>query len=417
MVGEDRRVLLGSSRYRRLVAARAVSSLGNGITPIALAFGVLDLPGATPTSLSIVLAAQAVPLVVLLPIGGVIADRLGRARVAGTADAVASVVVMGAAVLFLTGSATVPLLAAISAAFGCLAALWYPAMGALVPDVVEDVHLQAGNAYVSVANNGGLIMGNAVGGVLVATIGPGPAIAIDALTFLAAGLLVLSFRSVSRPHRSEASMVGDLSHGWRVFWSYRWVVVVVGAFSVIVMSWRGSQEVMGPVLAREAYGGAAGWATIMACESAGMLVGALVASRLRVRRPLLFGMLITLALPVLQLALAFALPLGVVAATAFGWGLSMELFFVLWLVALQTHVPREALSRVNSYDAMGSLMLGPIGLALAGPLIGAVGLQAAFVVAAVVSTLPIIASLFSTSVRTLRTVTPGRSGGSIAPCP
>ena len=75
------RALWGNAYYRRLFGARTISNIGNGIMPIALAFGVLELPGATPTSLSIVLAAQAVPLVIMLPIGGVVADRLGRARV------------------------------------------------------------------------------------------------------------------------------------------------------------------------------------------------------------------------------------------------------------------------------------------------------------------------------------------------
>jgi MFS family permease len=74
------RALWGNANYRRLFAARTISNLGNGIAPIALAFGVLELPGTTPTSLSLVLAAQAVPLVVMLPIGGVIADRFGRSR-------------------------------------------------------------------------------------------------------------------------------------------------------------------------------------------------------------------------------------------------------------------------------------------------------------------------------------------------
>ena len=71
------RALLGNARFRRLFLARTISNIGNGVAPIAIAFGVLSLPGATPTSLSIVLAAQALPLVLVLPIGGVVADRLG----------------------------------------------------------------------------------------------------------------------------------------------------------------------------------------------------------------------------------------------------------------------------------------------------------------------------------------------------
>jgi len=93
--------------YRRIFISRFISNLGNGIAPIALAFGVLAIPGTDATSLSIVLAAQAIPLILVLPFGGVIADRLGRAKVIALSDTVLGVVVMTIAVLFLTDSATV----------------------------------------------------------------------------------------------------------------------------------------------------------------------------------------------------------------------------------------------------------------------------------------------------------------------
>lgn len=393
-------------QYRRLFAARTISNVGNGIMPIALAFGVLALPGATPTSLSIVLAAQAVPLILMLPIGGVIADRLGRARVIAVTDVVLSVFVAMMAVLFFTGSATVPLLALLGFIAGTLNGLWFPAFAGIVPDVVPEEHLQPANAFVSVASNGGLIVGNAVGGLLVAVFGPGVAIAVDALSFLLAGLLVFTIRHVSRPHVSGESPWGDLVHGWRVFVSYRWVVVLVLAFSFIVMVMRGAEGVLGPVLALEEYGGAAGWALVLACMSIGLLVGALTASRIAVRRPMVFGMLVILALPLWLVTLAFALPLPVVALGAFVWGFALELFIVLWLTALQTNVPREALSRVSSYDAMGSLMLGPIGLALAGPLVAAVGLQTSFLLAAAIAAAAILGSLLSRSVRQLSGAAP-----------
>lgn len=402
----ETRALRANAHYRRLLAARLVSNIGNGMTPIAIAFGVLALPGANATSLSLVLAAQAVPLVLLLPIGGVIADRLGRARVVGITDIVLSGFIMAMAILFLTGHATVPIVMAILFVYGCLAALWYPAMGGLVPDVVPDEHIQPANAFISVANNSGLILGNAIGGFLVALLGPGLAIGIDALSFLVAGILVFSFRHVSKPHVSEETMLGDLAHGWRVFTSYKWVVVVVACFSIVVMSWRGAQEVLGPVIAKEAYGGAAGWATYMAFESVGLLVGGLIATRIRPKRPMVFGMVITLALPIVQVMLALLLPLPVIAVGAFVLGVALELFYVIWLVALQTHIPREALSRVNAYDAMGSLMFGPLGLALAGPLVGLVGIQAAFLVAAIIATIPIVVSLFFRSIWSLRPVEP-----------
>ena len=396
------RALAGDARYRRLFVARTISNVGNGIMPIALAFGILALPEGSPTALSVVLAAQAIPLVLMLPLGGVIADRLGRARVIAVTDIVLSVVVATMSGLFLTGSVTIALLAGLSFLSGILNALWYPAFSGLVPDVVAEEHIQPANAYLSVASNGGLILGNALGGLLVAGLGSGVAIALDAVSFLVAGLLVLSFRQVSAPHRSGDSMLGDLRQGWRVFISFRWVVVIVLAFSLIVMVLRGAEEVMGPVLALQEYGGARGWAVVLGMQSLGLLLGALAASRVRVRRPMLFGMLAVLTLPVWLVSLALALPLWAVSLGSFAWGISIELFAVLWFTALHRNIPREALSRVGAYDAMGSLMFGPIGLALAGPLITVVGLEAGFLIAAAIATLAILGALASRSVREQR---------------
>jgi len=317
------------------------------------------------------------------------------------------VVVATEATLFITGRVTIPILVVLAVLSGVLIALWYPAFPGLVPDVVKaEHHLQPANAYISVGSNAGLIVGNAVGGLLVATVGAGVALAVDAATFLVAGLLVASFRQVSKPHVSGESMMGDLAHGWRLVISIRWFVVVVLAFSVIVMAYSGAEQVMGPVLALQRYGGAAGWAIVMGCMSAGLLLGAFTASRIHVSRPMLFGMAITLTLPVWLACLAFALPLPIVSLGAFLWGMSIEMFQVNWFTTLQTNVPRESIARVSSYDAMGSLLLGPVGLALAGPLVAAVGLQTGFLIAAGICLVAILASLCFPSIRQLRTHQP-----------
>ncbi|MEY4136390.1 MAG: hypothetical protein RL205_518 [Actinomycetota bacterium] len=398
------REVLRNSEFRRLFLSRGISNLGNGIAPIALAFGVLALPGATPTSLSIVLAAQAIPLILMLPFGGVIADRIGRARVVWMTDGLLSLFVMTTAVLFITGHATVPILAIIGLLSGLLNGMWYPAMSGFTPDVVPDEQLQSANSLISISSNVGFIAGASIGGLLVALVGPGWSIALDSLSFFTAALLVLSIGHVAKPHESGESVIADLVHGWKVFLSFRWIVVIVGSFSFIVMVWRGSEEVLGPVLALQIYGGPKGWAVVMACQGIGLLVGGIAASRIRTGHPLLIGMLVTLALPAWLLILALESPLPVAALGAFAFGISLELFYVLWITALQTRVPRESLSRVNSYDALGSLMFGPIGLALAGPLVAAIGLQRSFLIGAAISTIAVVGCLLYRPVRELEFV-------------
>ncbi len=395
------RVVLRDRYFRRLVASRLISNIGNGMAPIALAFGVLALPGATPTSLSIVLAATAIPAVLLLPIGGVVADRVGKPRMISSTDMVLSGVVMITAVLLITGNATVVNLAILGAITGALNAMWWPAYPGLVPDVVEEQHLQPANALMGVASNGGLIVGSAIGGILVTFVGSGWAIAVDSLTFLAAGLLVFSIRHLSRPNESSGSMLADLAHGWRVFISYKWVVAIVASFSFIVMVWRGAEEVLGPVTAREYYGGPAGWAVVVSAQAFGLLAGALIATRLRPRRPLVLGMIAMLALPLFLVLLAFAAPLWAVAASSFLLGACIEVFGILWFTALQTHVPSEAISRVSAYDALGSMMFGPIGLALAGPLLAIMSLEQAFLLGAAVALAAVVGGLVPRAVRSL----------------
>jgi hypothetical protein len=96
----------------------------------------------------------------------------------------------------------------------------------------------------------------------------------------------------------------------------------------------------------------------------------------------------------------------VIGIGAFAWGATIDLWGVYWMTALQTHIPRESLSRVVSYDAMGSLMLGPIGLALAGPAIILVGLRNSFIFGAIVIALCVGAALLEPQVRRLTSAAP-----------
>ena len=390
------------SEYRRLFSSRLISNIGNGVAPIAVAFGVLALPDGSPTGLSIVLTAQAIPAVLVLPIGGVVADRVGRPLMIGICDILMAVVVGAIGLTFLTGTATVPLLAGLNVLAGILVGLWYPAYPGLAPDVVPDEHLQSANAYMSVAGNGGFIVGTAIGGILVAAIGSGWAILLDAASFLVAGALVFSLRRFARPHDSGESPIRDLVDGWKIFISYRWIVAVVVAFSFIVMVMRGAEEVLGPVLANEVYGGPTGWSAVLGAMAVGLLLGALLASRLRVERPIAVGMIVCFALPIWLLTLALQAPLPVIMCTAFLWGVAIEILQVFWFTALQRNVPPESLSRVSSYDAFGSLIFGPIGLALAGPMLMLIPISEAFLIAALVATAGIIGALLVPSVWRLR---------------
>ena len=392
--------------YRRLLIARLVSNLGNGMAPTAMAFGILALKGATPSSLSAVLVAQAVPLVIFLPIGGVIADRFKRAVIVSTTDIVLSGVILVIAVLFEFGHARILYLAILSALAGILGALWWPAFPGLTPSVVGQDRLQVANAYLQVVSNLGIIVGSALGGIMVAAFGSGPAMAFDSLTFFVAGLLVWRLRSFSEVKTESESVIHELRAGLHEFLSRRWVFVITAAFAVIVLVLRGAEGVLGPVLAKTHFNGAKSWALIVTFEAVGFLFGSLVGSRYRPKYPMLFCMLITLTASGYLLLMAIPAPLLLIGVGAFAWGATMDLWGVYWMTALQMHIPRASLSRVIAYDAMGSLILGPIGLALAGPAIVLVGLRTSFLIGSVVIALCVGAALLEPQVRRLTSATP-----------
>jgi len=387
--------------YRRLITARFISNLGNGMAPTAVAFGILALKDATPTSLSVVLVAQAVPLVLFLPIGGVIADRFKRAVIVSSTDIILSGVIFMIAALFQFGHARILYLVVLNAIAGVLGALWWPAFPGLTPSVVDQSRLQSANAYLQVLSNLGIIVGSALGGILVASFGSGPAMAFDALTFLVAGFLVWPLRQYSEVKSESASLIHELRSGLHEFLARRWVVVIVGAFSVIVLILRGAEGVLGPVLAKRNFDGPKSWAIIVTFESVGFLVGSLIGSRYRPKYPMLFCMIITLTSSVYLVLMAIPAPLLVIGLGAFAWGATLDLWGIYWTTALQNHIPRDSLSRVVSYDAMGSLMFGPIGLALAGPAIIVLGLRTSFLIGALVIAICVGAALLEPQVRRL----------------
>ena len=134
--------------FRTLLTARIISNLGNGLGPIALAFGVLGLEDATASSLSIVMAAQMGPMVLFMLFGGVVADRFPRALVVGVSDILLSGFVIANGFMLINGSATVMSLAIIAFISGSLNALWWPAFAGLIPEIVDEDDLQSANAVV-----------------------------------------------------------------------------------------------------------------------------------------------------------------------------------------------------------------------------------------------------------------------------
>lgn len=371
-MNHELREILELKHVRKLLAARLTSNFGNGLAPIALAFGVLDLPGATAKTLSLVMFAQMFPLVAFMLIGGVIADRYPKALLIGGSDIVLSLFVLTNGVMFLTGTVSVTSLVIVGVFSGFLHALWWPAMSALPTEIVDEDQLQSINSVVGISSNVTYMLGTVTGGIIVATIGSGWAIVLDAFTFFIAGVLVIQLRSFGKRrevHEGSPTVIQDLRAGWIEFSSRSWVVAVVLGYSIIAMLMESVFTVVGPAHAKEHLGGPKPWSWILASMTLGMLVAVAVTLKVRPKRPIFVGISAQILVGLWWIALGYTELIPALMIGALGAGFAIDFFMVLWMTALQTHIPKESLSRVSSYDAFGSLILAPVGIIIAGPLV------------------------------------------------
>jgi len=365
--------------FRLLFLGQAVSVLGDRMVVVALAFAVIHL-GGSASEVGLVLGAGWAPLVLTVLAGGVLADRTSRRAVMVTAD-LARILSQGAmAVLVITGAAEIWMLAALAGVTGAATGFFNPASTGLLAEVVPDEELQPANALRSTALSASEILGPAVAGALVAAVGAGWAIAVDAGTFAASAVCLGLLRPPAREAREPSSFLSDLREGWVAFRSRRWVWTVVAYFAVGNMSW-GAWSALGPTVAERDLGGAAVWGTILASVGVGALAGSILATRARPRRPLVLvaSMEGLFGLPLLFLAAA--VPAPVLACSAFLSGIALMLGMSVWQSTLQRHVPDESLSRVSAYDWFGSFAFYPLGLALWGVLAGAIGIHPALWIA------------------------------------
>jgi MFS family permease len=344
--------------------------IGNGIAPIALAFAVLDLTGSV-ADLGLIVGLRSLGNFMILFVAGVVADRLPRSLVLqGTS--VASFVTQGlCAALFISGHATVITIAALSFLNGVSAAFAFPASSALVPQTVSPEQLQPANALLRLCMNIAAGVSASLAGVLVAVIGSGWCLAIDALTFLFAAFF---FNRLKVPASAEAASAdtpwAEFRSGWRLVRTHRWIWATVMGAAVINAAFHGVIPILGPLVADESFGREA-WGLVMGTQILGLIVAGAVVSRLRVVLTLSTGTLWLIALSLTPLSLALSAELAVVMACVVAAGIGLEIFGVSWDTAMQSRIPQESLGKVYSFDAIGSLAVVPVAQVAIGALAAA----------------------------------------------
>ncbi|MFD0684076.1 MFS transporter [Actinomadura fibrosa] len=348
--------------FRLLYTARVLSLTGDAAVPAALALAVLRATGST-SALALVLACAMVPRLLLLPIGGVVADRFNARGVALTTDLVGCVAQLFAGIELLGGHPALWHLAVAQAVGGTASAFQTPTIAPMITGTVGADGLHRANSLIGTANGVTRLAGPALAGTFVLTVGPGWTFVLDAASFAASAALLAAarVRHVPIPRRS---LRADLAEGWSEVRSRDWYWTSLIAHSV----WNGASAVLltlGPALAVRRLGGEGTWVATVQVGAVGLVAGALLAARVRPRRPVLVANL-GLALLALPLALlAVTAPAPVVIAS-YGLALTgLGLLNPLWETVVQMSVPPRALARVTSYDWLLSLAAAPLGYALA----------------------------------------------------
>jgi MFS family permease len=414
--------VLRETEYRKLFFGQATSVVGVMFTVVALPFAVLEI-GGSATDIGIVEAANLVPLAVFVLVGGVWADRLQRQRVMLAADVLRFFLQVLTAALLISGAAQVWQLALIQVAMGVCEAFFRPASMGLMPEVVSPPRLQQANALSSLVMSGSITLGAVFAGIVVAAVGPGWGIGIDGLTYLVSAWFLLRLRPAAFLGRrkehgaaspgpspggeeaggaeasSSSGFITDLIAGWREFTSHTWLWVMVAGVAVFLFAIEGPIQVLGPIIARDAYDGARTWGFTSAAMGVGQICGGLLSLRWRPRRPMLVvaaGMSLA-AVPVALLALEA--PVWTLYISLAVMGVEWGLYDPFWMTCMQRVVAPEMISRVSSYDYLGSLAFFPAGLALAGPLADAVGVTTVLWGSAVAA---LLVSVFQLSWRDVR---------------
>ena len=401
--------------FRNLYIGEAVSMLGDGLFPVALTFGVLDLRH-SGSDVGLVLAAFSLPMVLFTLIGGVWSDRLRREWVMIASDLVRFLTMAVIAALLLSGHAQVWSLALLGFIYGCGDAFFFPAFGALIQQIVPAERLQEANALRGMADGFGWFVGPSISGILVALIGAGGTLALDALTFLVSAgfLLTLRVPTLLRT-KAPASFRVELRDGWREVRSRTWLWVMMLRAMLVLFVTIAPLQVLGPLAIMARRESPALWGLMVGLFSLGMLGGGLIALYYRPRRPM-----VTVALcgtTAVAPMIAMALQLGRLELLTV-WllrGVAIGVLSAVWDATLQRQIAPQSMARVSSWDWMTSGGLWPLGLVLAGPIAELMGITAALWLSAGLGLVLSLWVLFVKDVWRLRGVPPGGAAARSVP--
>ncbi len=371
--------LLRNVRFLRLWIGQGASFVGDAISMVALVVLVVEITGSA-SAVGGALVARLLPTIAS-PLAGVLADRVDRRVVLVASDLARAVLVLG--LVFAKDLATIYVLVFL---MGLARTVFNPTVRAAFPRVVGGGDLTRANAFISGTFSTSIMVGPALGGVLVASIGVEAAFLADAVTYLVSAIL-LSTVPLPRPRREseeEAGFVRELRSGFGYLIGARVpLVIVVGTFlTILTINATVPAEVF---LAKETFGaGDAGYGLLVSLWGGGIVLGSAIMAVLgnRINLVLLYFLSIFLgafALMGTGLAPAFVLALGALTVEGAATGIDN----VATDTILQERVPEAFLGRVFSIRFLGYSAGEAFAYPAGGLLVDAVGPRSTYILAGI----------------------------------
>jgi MFS family permease len=391
---------------RFVFGASLASNLGDGIVSVALAFAVLDLTGSA-TDLGIIFAARMAAQVSVMLIGGVVGDRRSRRSVMIAADLARFCSQTAIGVLLITKHATVAEIAVSQVVLGMGSAFFIPASRGLLWTVAGE-HAQEASALQTIAGSGVSLLGPALGGLLVATVGPSWAMVLDGVSYLLSAALLSGIAKTLATLKRDAgarSFIADMAGGFHEVRTRTWLwflIVVMAIGNILFTVW----PVLAPLICKQRYGGAPAYAALGVASTAGLLAGGVLLLWFKPRYLLRVAMAASIPWTVPGILLGLHLPIYIVVLFQFVGALGLSVESSLLWIAIQQSVPAGANSRVTSLEYAATTSIMPLGYLLVGPLEKAVGADTALIACSVAVILVTITCFVLRDVRMLERTPP-----------
>lgn len=399
---------LAVRNFQLLTGGQFASTVGDYFYVVALPWLILSTHGGT-VLLGTVLACYGVPRTVLIPVGGMLTDKIGARTMMLLADIVRCAVLAALTVLAARHVVSLVALGPLAALIGAGEGVFIPASFAIMPSLLEPSQLTVGNAVSQAALRTGSLIGPALGGALVAFAGSAPAFAVDAGSFAVSALTLALIprrraRAVSAEHggasKPAAASAGraDSNDGpgelgvFGMFRQRREMRLNVAVAIVANVVAGGLTGVALPALAHARFG-ATGYGALLACFAAGGLIGTLLAARTgHLRKPAVFGGLTFVVYGAIMGLIPYLGEAGA-AAALFVFGGCHGLGNVIMFTAGQKSTPPHLLGRVMGLIMMCLYGLYPLSVALAAILVRHLGPTPYFPIAGAIVCLAFLGGL------------------------